>query len=124
VTEAAGAWTKPANWLAHDHSDGRILCHVEGTRVIIDHADPVIWISAETVSWAATGKAHPRIKLTPPPGWGEPGNHYWIGSVIRFHADNRDVLYRLTSWHGNVGMWSPDNIDRVDLGYYVAEWPD
>jgi hypothetical protein len=122
MTELGSSWTQPANWWAHDRSPGKIFCRVEGTRVIIDRADPIIWIGAETVSWAALGNSAPRITVTPPANWSE-GN-YWIDSVIRFHGDNRDVLYRLTSWAGGLTAWGPDNNGRYDLGYYLAEWPD
>ena len=117
---------RPGNWWAHKDSPGRLLCRIETTsgddyRVIIEQADPRIWIGTEMVSWAATGQAAPRITLKHRPNWSEDG--YWIGSVIRFHADNRDVLYRLTSWRGEILALDPES-NNWDLGYFVAEWPD
>jgi hypothetical protein len=109
-------------WL-HKNSPGKLLCSMElldeyRSKVLIEHADPLVWIGSDMVHWAASGYAVPRVTLTrcehscscdAPRVYGA----CLLGSTIRFHGDNRDVLYQLTSW-----------ADDDYLGYYIAQWPD
>lgn len=105
------------NWGTVDNSPGQLLSHIElsgdtGYQVIIDNADPLIWISSSIISWAASGQAAPQITVPHRNDWAKDGN-YWIGSTIRFHGDNRDVLYKIISYEGD-----------YSYGYYIAQWPD
>ena len=69
----------------------------------IDQADPRLVISAEIVDTAALGTS-PYMSLAVT---GQTGGH--VGALLKLHAANRQVVYRLTEWvpsiRGYVGEW-------------------
>lgn len=70
--------------------------------LIIERADPKIWVSAEFLAEVECG--------TPTRAGGRPYAEI-DGDLIRINADNRTVVYRLGEHH-------------FELDVYEAEWPD
>jgi hypothetical protein len=74
----------------------------------IDHADPRILISALIVDEAAFGLLKPRAELVTT---GENIANGFIGALLKLHAANRNVIYRLTEW-------------LPAIRAYIGEWPE
>jgi hypothetical protein len=73
-------------------------------QIRIDHADPRILVSAELLDHAAD---YPddcvRLDIAT--------CHTYVGAVLRIHAVNRTVIYRITEY-----------VPAIHC--YIAEWPD
>lgn len=77
---------------------GTLCCQQlsEEGRLLVLHADPRIWISAELLA-ELRREAHPDVTL--------------IGDVLTVNAVNRRVVYRLGEYMREADCW-------------LAEWPD
>ena len=73
----------------------------------IDHADPRVVISAAIIDTAAF-KMSPYMTLTMT---GQTIANGHVGALLKLHAANRDVVYRLTEWLPSIRA-------------YIGEWPE
>lgn len=85
--------------------------HDDGT-FIVDQADPKVLISGEFLSVIDQGDCRPGIVLDRRHGTCRcegGGEHHFSGALLKIHAANRNVLYRITEYvpavNGYIGEW-------------------
>jgi hypothetical protein len=101
---------------------GEVIARLADGEIYIDHADPVVLISAELFGFWHDDADSLVVALRctcescPDDGHGlaqvaDPAHHCPVGDVVTLRAVNRTVVYRITRYEPGVHG-------------YIAEWPD